>query len=133
MTDAGRAESAADELARADEELRAAEAVLAIGLPRIALTRAYFACFHAARALLSAHGLEPRSHQGTIHLFGLHFVKPGTFPAASSRLLARLQTFREAADYDESFVIDAAGAAEELAAARDFVGLLRLAVAAATG
>lgn len=129
MTDEGRHNLAAEELALADEEIRAADQLLATSLPRIALTRAYFACFHAVRALLHARDLEPRTHRGTLHLFSLHYVKPGRFAPAAGRLLARLQKYREEADYGESFVVDEAGAREEIAAARAFVDDLRVAVA----
>jgi uncharacterized protein (UPF0332 family) len=122
VTDEGRREAAATELAAANEELRAADALLKIGLARIALTRAYFATFHALRALLYAEDLAPRSHEGVQHLFNLHFVKTGRFEPAVSRLVARLQKFREEADYAQAFVVDQAGAVEEITAARELVG-----------
>jgi uncharacterized protein (UPF0332 family) len=125
VTDEGRKETAAEELARASEEIAAARQLLDGGFARIALTRAYFAVFHAIRARLYAAGLEPRTHAGTRHLFNLHFVKSGSYPSDTSRLLARLQKFREEADYAEAFVVDAAGAAEELAAAADLVERIR--------
>lgn len=106
---------------RAREELRAADQLLAVTLPRIALTRVYFACFHAVRALLFADNLEPKTHRGALNLFNLHFVRSGRFEPAASRLLARLQKFREEADYGESFVVDEEGAREELGAGRAFV------------
>jgi len=56
-----------------------------------------------------------------MHLFNQHMVKGGRFEPSSSRLLARLQKFREEADYAEAFVIDEQGAREELEAARGFV------------
>jgi uncharacterized protein (UPF0332 family) len=121
VTDDGRKASAAEELGRAREELDAAEHLLRVGLARVALTRAYFAVFHAVRAALYVEGLEPRTHRGALQLFNKHLVKSGRFEPASSRLLARLQKFREEADYGEAFVIDAAGAREELDAARGFV------------
>jgi uncharacterized protein (UPF0332 family) len=121
VTSEGKAASVQEELARAREELRAAEHLVQIGLARVALGRVYFAAFHACRARLYAEGLEPRSHRGVLHLFNQHLVKAGRFPPASSRLLARLQKFREEADYGESFPVDDAGAREELAAARAFV------------
>lgn len=68
MTGEGERNAAADDLAMAAEELRAAETLLAAGLPHVALTRAYFAVFHAVRARLYAAGLEPRTHSGTHHL-----------------------------------------------------------------
>jgi uncharacterized protein (UPF0332 family) len=125
VTEEARIESAASELALSDEELRAADALMAAGLARVALTRGYFAVFHAIRARLYADGHEPRSHSGTLHLFNLHYVKSGRFAAATSRLIARLQKFREEADYAASFVVDEAGASEELEAARTLVGEVR--------
>jgi uncharacterized protein (UPF0332 family) len=121
MTNEGKKATSAEELGRAREELRAAEHLLPLGFARIALTRAYFAVFHAVRAVLYAEGLEPRSHRGALHLFNQHLVKGGRFEPATSRLLARLQKFREEADYAEAFPVDEQGAREELEAARGFV------------
>ena len=109
----------------ADEELQAADELLRIDLPRVAVSCADFACIHAMRALLQAYGLEPKTHQGTLHLFQLHFVKPGMFDPAAGRLLARLQKYREEADYAEAFVVDADGARQELDHARAFVARVR--------
>ena len=121
MTSEGRKEAARDELHLADEELAAAASLLASGMFRIAVARTYFAVFHAARACLFAADLEPTRHAGVQHLFNLHFVRTGSFESATSRLLARLQKYREEADYASAFVIDAAAATEELDAARRFV------------
>lgn len=125
MTTEGRRQATAAELALADEELAAAGHLLGAGLARVALTRCYFAAFHAVRARLYAEGLEPRTHSGTLHLFNQHFVKTGRYAPTTSRLLARLQKFREEADYAQAFVIDEAGAREELEAARELVEQIR--------
>jgi uncharacterized protein (UPF0332 family) len=125
VTGEGRRAAAREEIDLADEELRAADALLAAGIHRVALTRAYFAVFHAIRARLYAEGLEPRSHGGAQQLFNLHFVRPGRYDAATSRLVARLQKFREEADYAQAFVVEETGAREELDAARDLVGRIR--------
>ena len=125
MTEAGRRESSLEELSHADEELHGADALLREGLARVSLTRTYFAVFHAARALLYAAGFEPRTHGGVHHLFNLHFVKTSRFESGASRVLARLQKYREEADYARAFVIDADGAREELEAARAFVETAR--------
>ena len=129
MTEEGREESAGEELSLAEEELDAADSLLRAGFVRISLVRAYFAVFHAARACLYAAGFEPRTHAGVHHLFNLHFVKSARFEPGASRLMARLQRYREEADYSGAFVIDAAGAGEELEAARAFVEAVRAQVA----
>jgi uncharacterized protein (UPF0332 family) len=130
MTGEGRRESAGAELDLADEELRAAEALLADGIPRIAVGRMYLAVFHAVRAQLYAEGFEPRTHRGAQHLFNLHFVKTGRFEPATSGLIARLQKFREEADYAPAFVVDDDGAREDLEAARAFVARVRTVLSA---
>ncbi|MEW6681317.1 MAG: HEPN domain-containing protein [Nitrospirota bacterium] len=81
------------------EALSAARALVEKGLYRSAMSRAYYALFHHVRALLYTQGLEPRTHEGLEHLFGLHWVKPGKVDAASAKLLARLQKYREQSDY----------------------------------
>lgn len=121
MTNEGREQSAAEELARAHEELTAASHLLGIGLGRIALTRAYFACFHAARAALFRRDIEPKSHSGAVTLFNLHFIKAGLVSIGASALLARLQKYREVADYGDAFFVDDAAVRVEIAAAEAFV------------
>lgn len=125
MNAEGRQSAVASELALADDELEAAEGLLEMGHHRIALTRTYFAVFHAVRARLFAENLEPKTHAGVHHLWNLHLVKAGTYDAGTSRLLARLQKYREEADYAREFIVDAAGAREELAAAQGLVERIR--------
>lgn len=91
----------------------------------MALTRIYFATFHAVRGLLYFHGLEPRTHGGVQHLFNLHFVRPGAFDPAASRLLARLQKFRQEADYAQAFVVDETGAQDELDVSHELIERIR--------
>jgi len=120
-----------EELSLAYEELDAADSLLEGGFARVSLTRAYFAVFHAARSLLYAAGFEPRTHAGVHQLFNLHFVKSARFAPGTSRLMARLQKYREEADYSQALVVDVTGAREELEAARAFVERVRAQVAPA--
>lgn len=106
--------------------------MLSVGLPRIAVTRIYFAVFHAVRAMLYVNNLEPRTHQGVQHLFNVHFVRAGTFTSADGALLARLQKYREEADYAEGFVPDERLARAELVAGSELIKKLRERVAAAS-
>ena len=125
MTEDGRRESALAEFSLAEEELNIADSLLQADFARVSLIRAYFAVFHAARARLYAAGFEPRTHAGVQHLFNLHFVRSARFEPGVSRLMARLQKYREEADYSRAFVIDAEGAREEIKAARTFVDAVR--------
>jgi hypothetical protein len=125
VTKEGQREVAATELQLAEEELRAAHALLGARFARIALSRVYFAVFHAVRALLYSRGLEPRTHTGVQHLFNVHFVKGGDYGPETSRLIARLQKFRQEADCAQAFVVDETGAREELDAATDLIERIR--------
>ncbi|MGH9380105.1 MAG: HEPN domain-containing protein [Thermoanaerobaculia bacterium] len=125
MTSEGRREAAAEELRLAEEELRATEQLMQLGLLRIAAARTYFAVFHAVRARLYAEGLEPRTHGGVLHLWNIHFVRTARYDASTSRLLAKLQKFRQEADYAQAFIVDEAGAREDLEAARSLVERIR--------
>lgn len=87
------------EIEAGTEALSAARMLVEKGLYRSAMSRAYYALFHHVRALLYTQGLEPRTHEGMEHLFGLHWVKPGKVEGASAKLFARLQKYREQSDY----------------------------------
>ena len=126
MTGEGRAAAIASERSLADEELRVAEAVLAAGSPRVALTRVYYAAFHLTRALLFHSDIEPRTHDGVRRLFNLHWVAPGRAEPRWNALLARLQKYREEADYAVGFVVDEDWVRREItevAALRAFVAV----------
>jgi uncharacterized protein (UPF0332 family) len=102
-------------MARGSEALREARVLLREGLFNGAISRAYYAAYHWASALLFTKGLEPRTHRGKIQLISLHFVKTGLLDDADAAHLSRLEDFRELGDYsaDVTFTAeDAAGAVE---------------------
>lgn len=89
---------------KAQEVLREATILFNENLPSGAISRAYYAAFHAATALLISEGIEVRSHQGLGKMFSLHFVKPGYLDPKFSRILSMAQKFREEADYNSEYV-----------------------------
>jgi uncharacterized protein (UPF0332 family) len=100
VTDENRKRNIAAEIERAEQALKAAEALIGLALYADAVSRAYYAAFHYLRALLLARGLEPKSHSGAIHMFNLEFIRGGDLPNSHNRLLGSLQRARELADYD---------------------------------
>ena len=121
MTEANRLANARAEAALGDDALRAASALLELDLHNDAVSRAYYAAFHYARALLLVAGLEPKTHRGVVSLLLEHYEKPGRLEPGAVSILARLQTFRGLADYDASERLSKERAETELAAARLFV------------
>jgi uncharacterized protein (UPF0332 family) len=121
VTDENRLSNARAEAALGDDALKAATALLQLGLFNDAVSRAYYAAFHHARALLLLRGLEPKTHEGVISLLALHFEQTGLLSSEALSVLARLQTFRSLADYDAGSRIAADRAADEVEAARGFI------------
>lgn len=130
MTEENRGKNAAEELARAELCLREAEVLRASGLPYGSASRAYYAVFHAARALLLSRGLDASSHRGVVSLIGEHFVKTGALSAELGRLVSRMQRDREDADYQVGSVFTDEQATEAVSAARRFADAVRLLIGA---
>ncbi len=70
------------------------------GTDKAVVNRLYYACFHAAQAVLYAKGFEPESHRGVISLFGQEVVLEGEASESDGRFLNELRDYREQADYD---------------------------------
>lgn len=64
-----------------------------------AVSRAYYAMFFAAKALLSQYNLYPKTHRGLISQFSLKLVKDRNFNKDLFNLMVRAQDDREEADY----------------------------------
>lgn len=108
-------------IARARAKLATADRLLESGDLDDAISRAYYGAFHAANALLLTVGLTPTSHQATLSLFGLHFVKSGQMDPGHARALRAIKEDRENGDYAEVVFFDSAEAASRVEQARRFV------------
>jgi len=65
-----------------------------------AVSRAYYAAFHAVRALLASAGQAPTAHHGAVILFNLLFVKTGKIAKDVGKHFANLKDDRESVDYE---------------------------------
>lgn len=93
-----------EELERADKAIRAAVVLSKEGLFSDGVSRLYYFLLYHIRALLITKGLEPKSHEGALRLFGLHFVKEKIFSSKASHIFSKLMKYREEADYNPSYV-----------------------------
>jgi uncharacterized protein (UPF0332 family) len=118
LTGDNRRQNIAEEVTRAEQSMRAAEALVGLGLHADAVSRAYHAVFHLLRALLLSRGVDPKTHAGAIHLFNSDLVRSGAFPSSHNRLIGGLQRARELADYDAAVRFSAEDAAAEVGEAR---------------
>ncbi len=106
---------------KAQEALREAEMLCAQQMPGGAISRAYYAAFHAATAMVLTEGLQVRSHQGLGRLFSLHFIKTKILAVEMSRILSKAQKYREEADYSAAYVFTMTDATERLTEVRTFM------------
>jgi uncharacterized protein len=125
VTEENKRRNIADELARADQSLRAARALVDLGLFADAVSRAYYVVFHALRAALLSRAVDPKTHSRAIHLFNTELVRTGIFPSSHNRLLAGLQRSRELADYDAAVMFSQDDAIAEVDGADRFLGDVR--------
>lgn len=86
------------EAARSDIDV--ASALIGLGHFRVATTRAYYAMFYVAEALLAFDGLTFSSHSAVIGGFGKQFAKTQRLAPAHHRRLIEAFDRRGTADYE---------------------------------
>ena len=104
MREENKRENIREETDRADESMRAADLLFDNGFMRDAVAKLYYSLLYMIRAILLTKGLEPKSHEGALRLFGLHFVKQGVFETRDSHLFSKLMKYRQEADYNPSYM-----------------------------
>ena len=108
-------------LERAREDLLAGANALNSGDFRVCANRAYYAIFHACRAMLVLRGMDFKKHSAVIAHFRLEYVKTGVFGAELSKILGKAFEIRTEADYEDFFIISREDVEKQLANANTFV------------
>jgi uncharacterized protein (UPF0332 family) len=110
------------QLQLADEALDDARYLLQGNRLKATANRAYYAMFYAAMAaLLDAKLRTPKSHSGTIALFGKHYVVTGKIDRQFGRDLRNAYNLRQQSDYEMFANIGEEQVREALAKAQVFV------------
>lgn len=117
----------------ADERLTTAKRDLQANAYRDAASRAYYAMFHAASALLNVMKLKFKAHKAAIGLFGEHVVKPGLVDEVYGRMFNKALDLRETADYKVTATITQAQVQEAVGNAEKFVAKVKEALKAKYG
>ena len=107
MTTGPTPEDAKKQLDLAEQALSDATYLIAGHRLKAATNRAYYAMFHVALATLATANVKPpKSHSGTINLFGRHFVTTGRVEKRFARFLRDAANLRMDADYDVYASVD---------------------------
>lgn len=112
-------------LAEANASLEAAQLLLTKGFVDYAASRAYYAMFHAAQALIAREGMSFSRHSAVIAAVGEHFARTGRLEARMHRYLLKAFEMRNAADYIPGPALSRADADEQLLHATEFVERVR--------
>lgn len=88
-----------DILEKARQSLAAASHLLSGAYHDFAASRAYYAMFYAAQALLEGKEMSFSKHSAVIAAFGKYFASTGTVPSELHRWLIQAQELRHSADY----------------------------------
>lgn len=78
-------------MAKSLEKLAIAKKIFANRAYDDAVSRVFYAAFHAASAVLLSEELVAETHGGLVNLFGLHFVNSGKFDKKLGKYLANLK------------------------------------------
>ena len=88
---------------KALDTLTEAEGIASIGYWNAVANRLYYACYYITSALLVKYGFSARTHNGIIHLLGLHFVAKGIVKKESGHFYSKLFDLRQTGDYDDLY------------------------------
>ena len=105
----------------AKECLQDAKLLLAGESHRSAANRAYYAIFHAMRAVLALDGVDMKHHSGIISEFRKRYIKTGVFNASLSGIISELSSIREGSDYNDFFIVSKAETVQQVQAAEEFL------------
>jgi uncharacterized protein (UPF0332 family)/predicted nucleotidyltransferase len=108
-------------LESAKRRLHSATVLIEAGEYRDSVSRAYYAFLDAADGALASKRITPKSHAGTISLFGLHFIKAGLLDEKYSVWFKKIQKDRLEADYKRDRVFAEEEARKALEQATEFV------------
>lgn len=108
-------------LEKAVKRLGVVEKLFRDGEYEDAVSRAYYAMYHAARAALSMVNVFPKTHEGVVSEFGRKFVLAGIFQKELGKNLADAKAARETYEYSVTATVGRSEAEVILLNAQDFV------------
>jgi uncharacterized protein len=110
---------------RAQQAQRAGDLLTAEDCYADAVTRTYYAIFHAAKAALQARGIAAETHPSVRSMFGLHLIKTGEIEKDYAVHLAHSFDDRLAADYDPEIDFSGKEARKACQQTRQFLARIR--------
>ncbi len=111
----------AEQISLAEECLEEAKLLLSGGYYRGAASRAYYAMFHAAKAMLLARDISPRRHAGVLRMLGVEFVNRGYLEETYAEAYKLAFDIRMDADYESGLKLSKEMAEQVVHDAEEFL------------
>ena len=121
MLDTSRADLAQYRLEKAKECLREAEYLVEPEGYSSILNRAYYAIFHAIRAIFATEGVDRKKHSGVISYFQQNYVKTEIFDKEFSIIVQGAFEVRQESDYEDFYIVSKEDAITQYENAKKFV------------
>jgi uncharacterized protein (UPF0332 family) len=109
---------------KAKDTLAEAEGIATLNYWNAVANRLYYSCFYMASALLIKHNYMAQTHNGVIHLLGLHFIREGIISKEAGKLYSKLYELRQTGDYDDLFNLTENDVLPLIPDVRGFIGEL---------
>lgn len=125
MTNVLPVEEIQKELERGEKALRSAVILFQNDLLEDAISRAYYAVLHSAKAALLVEKVNADSHSAVRRLFGKHMVQGGKIDRRYGKILSEEQDDRYRADYDVIFAPERGLVESRIQGAEDFLQTIK--------
>ena len=86
-----------------------------------AVSRLYYSCFHATKALLLTKDLTSKTHSGALTLLNKHFVATGEFEKEQAVFFSKLMKERISEDYNDYMIHEFSVIQPYLLSAREYL------------
>ena len=113
-------------LEQAKEELEDAELLFDKKRYKSANNRAYYAIFHAIKAVLALEPIDFKRHTDIQAYFNKNYVNTEIFPKSMGRRISKASQVREDSDYDDEFIVKAENTQEQIDTAKEMIQLVEL-------
>ena len=113
-------------LEQAKENLEEAIALLNINKFKGASNRAYYAIFHAIKAILALEETDFKKHSSVIAYFNQKYISNGIFSKELGKDITNIRLYREKSDYVDFYVVTKEECEEQIKTAEELIKLVKI-------
>ena len=108
-------------LEQSKENLEEAEALFNINKFKGASNRAYYAIFHAIKAILALEQIDFKKHSSVIAYFNKTYINTGIFQKDLGKRISQARFYREKSDYIAFYIITKEDSEEQIKTAKEMI------------